>query len=49
MTTVAHTVVALALIAAAVVLSVTGHDGTPAWTALGGYAGGAAVQGGLGE
>ena len=39
-----HTVVALALIAAGVCLSVTGHDGTPAWAALGGYGGGAGVQ-----
>lgn len=44
MTAVLHTVIALALIGAAVALSVTGHDGTPAWAALGGYAGGAGVQ-----
>lgn len=46
--TIAHTVVVLALIGAAVGLSVTGHDATPAWAALGGYAGGAAVQAGVG-
>lgn len=41
---IAHTLVVLVLIAAAVVLTVTGHDGTPAWAALGGYAGGSAFQ-----
>lgn len=44
MTVIAHTVVVLALIAAGVVLSALGHDGTPAWTALGAYGAGASVQ-----
>jgi hypothetical protein len=40
----AHTIVVVALIGAAVALTITGHDGTPAWAAIGGYAGGAGVQ-----
>lgn len=44
LTAVLHTVVVLALIAAAVVLAVTGNDATLAWTALGGYIGGSAVE-----
>ena len=44
MSAVLHTVVVLALVGAAVALTVTGHDGTPAWAALGAYAAGAGVQ-----
>lgn len=42
--TITHTVVLLALIAAAVTLTATGHDGTPAWAALGAYGAGAGIQ-----
>lgn len=41
---VAHTIVAVALIAAAVVLTVTGNDSTPAWGSLAAYIAGAGVQ-----
>lgn len=46
---VTHTLIVLSLIAAAVTLTMTGHDGTPAWAALGGYAGGSAVVAGYGR
>lgn len=39
-----HTVLSVALVGAAVALTVTGHDGTPAWAAFGAYIGGATVQ-----
>jgi len=37
-------VIVVSLIAAAVVLSVTGNDATPVWAALGAYGVGAGVQ-----
>lgn len=44
LTAILHTVVILALVSAAVVLAVTGNDATFAWSALGGYIGGTAVE-----
>lgn len=41
---ISHTLIAVALIAAAVTLTVTGNDATPAWAALGAYVAGAGVQ-----
>jgi len=44
MTLALHTLIVLALIGAAVALTITGHDAAPAWSALGAYALGAGVQ-----
>lgn len=44
-----HTIVALALIGAAVALALTGHDSTPAWGALAGYGIGAGATSALGS
>jgi hypothetical protein len=41
---VSHTLIVVALVAAAVVLQVTGNDAALAWGALGGYLGGAGIQ-----
>lgn len=41
---VSHTLIVVCLVAAAVVLQVTGNDAALAWGALGGYLGGAGVQ-----
>lgn len=39
-----HAIITVALIAAGTALTVSGHDGSYAWGALGGYLGGAGAQ-----